>query len=213
MKILHIGPVKNKKVINGNAQEAEIATGIGPDGPSRSILGLIDGLRRLNTEVGLLSTKEFDYRSNSLPKDIIYLKPYVGRKYNLFTNPKFWINKIKEQFGVPKIVNFHDVYDFFSINLAREMKKIGWKYFVTPRGGLREYAQKRDRAKKIIANKLFFNSYLENAEFIHALTKEEASDFSLFNKKLKKSIIVPNGIPRKVYNNIDDLNKLKNLKK
>ena len=72
----------------------------------------------------------------------------LEEKYNLFTNPKFWINNIKEQFGVPKIVNFLDVYDFFSINLAREMEKLDGKYFVTPRGGLREYAQKEIEQKK-----------------------------------------------------------------
>ena len=203
MKILHIGPVKNNNKISSISDESEIADGIGPDGPSRSILGLIDGLTSLKVDIGFLSTKNFDHKSKSLPKNIVFLKPFTGKKYNFFTNPKLWVRYIKSNFGVPDIVNFHDVYDFFSINLAKEMKKEGWKYFVTPRGGLREYAQKRDHLKKLIANKLFFNYYLENACFIHALTKEESADIINFNKKLNKQIIVPNGISKSVYNQID----------
>ena len=203
LKILHIGPVKNSNKISNISDQAEIADGIGPDGPSRSILGLVDGLSRLDVEVGLLSTKIFNHKSSSLPEKVTFLKPYTGRKYNYFTNSNFWINHIHENFGIPDIVNFHDVYDFFSINIAKKMQKEGWKYFVTPRGGLREYAQKRDKTKKLIANKLFFNSYLENAAFIHALTKEEGFDIVKFNKKLKKQIIIPNGIARNVYRNFE----------
>ena len=208
--MLHIGPVKNTNKISSIFDQAEIADGIGPDGPSRSILGLIDGLSDLKVDVGFLSTKYFDYKSNSLPKNVTFLKPFTGRKYNYFTNPKQWIKYIKNNFGVPDIVNFHDVYDFFSINIARQMRNEGWKYFVTPRGGLREYAQKRDRAKKSIANKLFFNSYLEHATFIHALTKEEGSDITKFNKKLNKQIIIPNGIAKNVYSQIDKYKTQKN---
>tara|TARA_Y100001935_G_scaffold252432_1_gene256331 strand:+ start:961 stop:2151 length:1191 start_codon:yes stop_codon:yes gene_type:complete len=202
MKILHIGPVKNDNLQSSSKDDGEIAKGIGPDGPSRSILGLIDGLKKIKVEVGLLSTKNFNHKSKSLPKKVTFLKPFTGKKYNIFTNPKHWIHQIESTFGIPDIVNFHDVYDFFSINISKEMKKRGWKYFVTPRGGLREFAQKRDRPKKIIANKLFFNSYLENAAFIHALTKEEANEISLFNPKLNKKIIAPNGVSNKVYNSI-----------
>ena len=64
MKILHIGPVKNSNKISNISDQAEIANGIGPDGPSRSILGLVDGLSRLDVEVGLLSTKIFNHKKN-----------------------------------------------------------------------------------------------------------------------------------------------------
>jgi len=214
MKILHIGPVKNNNKNSGEFEGLEISSGIGADGPSRSILSLIDSLSQLDISVGLLSTKEFNRKSDTLPKKVKYLKPYIGRKYNFFINSNKWINYIEKEFGVPDIVNFHDVYDLFSISLARKMKKIGWNYFVTPRGGLREYAQKRDKPKKIIANKLFFNSYLEGASFIHALTKEEAKDIQKFNKKLNKLIIVPNGLPKNIYekNNYFNISKKTNDK-
>ena len=83
--MLHIGPVKNTNKISSIFDQAEIADGIGPDGPSRSILGLIDGLSDLKVDVGFLSTKYFDYKSNSLPKNVTFLKPFTGRKYNYFT--------------------------------------------------------------------------------------------------------------------------------
>ena len=122
LKILHIGPVKNTNKISNISDQAEIADGIGPDGPSRSILGLIDGLSHLNVDVGLLSTKNFNHKSSSLPKNATFLKPFTGRKYNYFTTPNYWIKYIKKNFGVPDIVNFHDVYDFFSINIAKKMR-------------------------------------------------------------------------------------------
>ena len=209
VKILHIGPVKNNNKKSGKFEGLEISSGIGADGPSRSILGLVDSLSNLNISVGLLSTKIFNNKSDSLPKKVSYLKPYDGKKYNFFINSNKWIKYIEKEFGIPDIVNFHDVYDLFSISLAKKMKKIGWNYFVTPRGGLREYAQKRDRPKKIIANKLFFNSYLEGASFIHALTKEEAMDIKKFNKKLNKIIIVPNGLSEKIYKNNNFSNIIK----
>ena len=68
MKILHIGPVKNDNLQSSSKDDGEIAKGIGPDGPSRSILGLIDGLKKIKVEVGLLSTKNFNHKSKSLPK-------------------------------------------------------------------------------------------------------------------------------------------------
>lgn len=201
MRILHIGPVKNnnKQNVNNSFSKLEIADGLGSDGPSRSILGLLDGLSKERVDVGLLSTKDYNYKSNNLPKGVKYLKPYTGQKYRFNIDTKKWVDYIEQDFGIPDIVNFHDVYDLFSVRIAQEIVSRGWKYLVTPRGGLRQVAQKRDWYKKIIANYLFFNRYLEYASFIMALTKEEAGDIRLFNKNLKRVIIVPNGLRKDIY--------------
>ena len=209
MQILHIGPVKNDNINSDGFEGTELSGGFGPDGPSRSILGLANGLAKKGEKVGLLSTKQFNYKSKSLPPNIKYLKPYTGGKYNFRIDTEQWISDIQENFGTPDIVNFHDVYDIFSVRLAKKMKNIGWKYFITPRGGLRKVAQQRDRPKKIVANFLFFNSYLENASFIQALTQQEADDIKLFNKRISKVIIVPNALHKNIY----DSNKYSALQK
>ena len=79
LKILHIGPVKNKKINITKKEQIEIVDGIGSDGPSRSILGLADGLRGLGVDVGFLSSKDFDYKSKSLPKGENILNHLLGK--------------------------------------------------------------------------------------------------------------------------------------
>ena len=59
----------------------------------------------------------------------------------------------------------------------------------------------------------YFLIYLENASFIHALTKEESNEISLFNPKLNKQIVAPNGIPRNVYDNVKKYKSPKKNKK
>ena len=163
MKILHIGPVLIDETIKKNNIEFGYYDQIGADGPTRVIISLAEALADLkDMKVGVLSTKKLNISNKSLPNNIEYLKPYSGSKHNFIINTKVWIDHIINNFGKPDIINFHGVYDIFSIFLAKAMKKKGWKYFVTPHGGLRPIAQKRDKIKKIIANPLFFNKYLFN---------------------------------------------------
>lgn len=197
MRILHIGPVKNKnKVSNGDT--GEILDGFGADGPSRSIVGLAAGLAETGVQTAVLSTKSFDFPDGKTNHGIRFLTPYTGKKYNFLINSQQWVNQIVSEFGIPDWINFHDVYDLFSVAMARHFKKLGWKYIVTPRGGLRKVAQARDSWKKKIANPLFFNSYLRGSEFINALALGEAKDIMDFDPSLKVRII-PNGISRSYF--------------
>lgn len=194
MKILHVGPVKNSSAVRSDDADFEILPGLGVDGPSRSILGLATGLAAAGVETAVLSTKPFQVPGNGLCRGVRFLQPYTGRKYNFFVRSDPWLERIESEFGRPDLVNFHDVYDLFSVALAAGMKKRGWKYIVTPRGGLRRFAQKRDGYKKKIANPLFFRRYLRNALFIHTLAEGEAAEVPLFDPTLK-TVIVPNGLP------------------
>ncbi len=190
MKILHIGPVKNGK--QKQPAGSVLNQGLGVDGPSHSILGLAKGLAGLGVQTGILSTKPYDAPAE-LENLMTFLPSYTGRKYHYFMNVKKWTELILERFGKPDLVNFHDVYDLFSVRLASRLKKLGWPYIVTPRGGLRAFAQQKDSYKKKIANPLFFNRYLRNALRIHALAPKEAEDIQRYDPRLK-TIIVPNGI-------------------
>ncbi|MBI2067939.1 MAG: glycosyltransferase [Deltaproteobacteria bacterium] len=193
MKILHIGPVKNSVAEPDYDPGFDVFPGLGVDGPSRSILGLARALSNAGIETGVLPTKAFT-KPSGLNGSVEFLTPYTGRKHNFFIRAGRWLRQIEAEFGRPDLVNFHDVYDLFSVVLASAMKKEGWSYIVTPRGGLRLFAQRRDSYKKKVANPLFFRRYLRNARFIHALADQEAEEVRLFDRSLK-TIVVPNGIP------------------
>lgn len=198
MKILHIGPVKNAVASDDADMLYEVCSGVGVDGPSRSIIGLAQALADEGVDVAVLPTKPFD-AARAPRRGINYLPSYTGRKYNPWVNAEKWLDCVVERFGVPDLVNFHDVYDLFSCSLAREMCRRSWKYIVTPRGGLRIIAQQRDVFKKKIANALFFRKYLRGATLIHALTDNEARDISFFDPRLN-SVVVPNALPRNFMN-------------
>ena len=195
LKILHIGPVKISNAKSDANSEFEIMPGLGVDGPSRSVLGLARGLAEAGVETAVLPTKPSVIPENGESRGIRFITPYTGRKHNPFIPTGEWLERIEEKFGRPDLVNFHDVYDLFSCAMASAMHRKGWKYIVTPRGGLRKFAQKRERWKKIVANSLFFNRYLRHAELINALAPLEAEDIVAFDQKLK-TVVVPNGLPK-----------------
>lgn len=196
MNILHIGPISFDTSIGYENSTYGYYDLIGADGPSRVILGLSDELsKKKEYELGVLSTKKFNIKNKLLPSNVKFLRSYKGNKYSFFVNSKKWLKLIENNFGIPHIVNFHGVYDIFSVILAREMHRKGWLYFVTPHGGLRPLAQDRDRMKKLIANPIFFNRFLLDAEFIHALTLEEKYDIKLYNKKISDVRLCQSGLP------------------
>ena len=204
MKILHVGPVKK---FNGFGREPDSiggdVSGLGVDGPSRSILGLVTALAGEGLDVGLLSTKRFEIDSCENTSGVRFLTAYTGRKHSPFVRSRQWTDRIRFEFGKPDLVNFHDVYDLFSCGLAAHFRRIGWRYIVTPRGGLRPVAQQRDWVKKWIANAVFFRRYLQGAATIHALSDEEASDVLGFDESLRAQV-VPNGIATSFLQVCDD---------
>jgi glycosyltransferase involved in cell wall biosynthesis len=123
-------------------------------------------------------------------------------------NPWFisgeWITKIEAEFGKPDLVHFHFVYNSFQTAIARLLLKKGWPYITTPRGSLTYLAQNQKRIKKVLANVLYYNSFIKNAAAVHALCPNEANDIELLFKT-KKIFTIPNGIEDRV---LDAYNKL-----
>jgi glycosyltransferase involved in cell wall biosynthesis len=93
----------------------------------------------------------------------------------------------------PDLVHLHSVHVPENITLARQLRKAGVPYCVTIHGGLSRVAQQRGRAKKTALWWLGERQYLDNALFIHALTREEASDIAAYGAKAP-TVVVPNGI-------------------
>lgn len=92
----------------------------------------------------------------------------------------------------PDIVQFHSVYRFPFIRFYKLLKRKGIPYVIQMHGALSEENYKKSHFKKVIANKLFFYSYLNNASAVLFLNKEE-QDKCVLRTILKNSLILPNG--------------------
>ena len=184
MKILHIAPFETS----------------GVSGINTSVTGLLKSLASLGHRVGLLSAIP-DSTPNSLRgiENIILLPSPREYHKNPFYISRQWVGIIKNSFGVPDLVHFHDTYIPFQIALARILKKQKWPYISSPRGGLRSFAQKTKFFKKHLGNLFFFNTFIKNAEAIHVLCEEEAQEVkSRFPNK--NIFILPNGVDDSLFN-------------
>jgi glycosyltransferase involved in cell wall biosynthesis len=182
VKILHVGPVFDNR----------------SSGPSNSILGLAKGMALNGGRIGLLPSEPPGINKESVPGNIALLPSPKARQLNPWKISDRWIDIIRENFGDPHIVNFHDTYIPFQTALASLCRKVGWPYVVTPRGGLTHLAQKIKPFKKKTGNMLFFNRFIKYAEKIHSLSENEASDIvNLFPNS--RVVVIPNGIDEDLF--------------
>ena len=91
----------------------------------------------------------------------------------------------------PDIVHLHSIHVIENISLARHLRAAGVPYCVTIHGGL--HNQRRGRMKKTALWWLGERQYLNNARFIHALTRLEAQDITAYGVTAP-IVIAPNGI-------------------
>ena len=107
MRILHVAPVGFKRI----------------SGPSNSVFGLAKGQVKLGHDVALLSSIPNETINNALKDGVILLTSPKVRQINPWKLSSEWINYIKEEFGEPDIINFHDTYIPFQTALAQLIKK------------------------------------------------------------------------------------------
>lgn len=103
---------------------------------------------------------------------------------------KDWRKDVSENFKVPDIVVFHEVYHIEYVKIAKSLHKVGVPYIIVPHGCLVDEAQNKKRMKKAIANSLFFNSFIKNSAYVQCLSENE---FVNTNFKTRK-FICTNGI-------------------
>lgn len=102
----------------------------------------------------------------------------------------FSISKLPQPFCKPDLVVFHECYRIQYISIAKELMKISVPYIIVPHGELSDEAQKKKHLKKIVANILIFNTFINNAVGIQLL-----SDIELKNTNFGKfKFIGTNGI-------------------
>lgn len=128
--------------------------------------------------------------------DVFYLKDIDGKQ----------IRNLPQPFDKPDLVNFHGVYIPSFIKLYKELYNRNIPFIITPHGSLTYFAQSKKKLKKTIFNKLIFNKFINRANSIQYLTKEER-DTSIIRSR--NEIIVGNGseIKKLQKNKKNDINE------
>jgi len=98
----------------------------------------------------------------------------------------------------PEIVHFHSVHIPGNVALAAHLGRAGIPYCVTVHGGLFRAALSRGRIKKVIFHALIERRYLNDAQFIHAVSPHEND--AIRRRGVGRPIVVlPNGVPQEAY--------------
>lgn len=96
---------------------------------------------------------------------------------------QFSLNDLPAPFCKPDLVVFHEVYKAEYLQVAKALIKSNIPYIIVPHGCLTKQAQEKKRAKKIIANILFFNRFIKNAVAIQCLSTTEKNNTKRKNEK------------------------------
>lgn len=107
----------------------------------------------------------------------------------MFHKP-FKLNRLPRPFNHPDIVIFQETYRKEYLKIAYELKKNNVPYIIIPHGELGREAQKKKHLKKVMANLLLFNRFINNAVAIQCLSQREY-DNTYFGRK---KIIATNGM-------------------
>lgn len=102
----------------------------------------------------------------------------------------FDISSLPEPFSRPDLVVFHEVYRKEYIWIAKNLLRNKIPYIIVSHGSLTEEAQKKKELKKIVANILLFNRFINNAAALQCLSQKELEE-TKFNER---KFIGTNGI-------------------
>ena len=100
------------------------------------------------------------------------------------------IDNLPSPFCKPDLVVFHELYIFKYISIAKKLKKYNIPYIIIAHGEMTKNAQKKKWIKKVAANILFFNGFINNSIGIQCLSRFEYAE--TITKKHK--FISTNGI-------------------
>ena len=96
-----------------------------------------------------------------------------GIEHQFVYHGKDWKEDVSEEFKVPDIVVFHEVYHLQFVHIAKSLRKDGVQYIIVPHGSLVYGAQKKKRLKKFLANTLLFNGFICRSASVQCLSENE----------------------------------------
>ena len=95
----------------------------------------------------------------------------------------FNIARLLKPYNKPDLVVFHEIYILEYLSIAKILRKNGIPYIVVPHGCLTENAQNKKHLKKIFANFLLFNKFINGASAIQCLSQREFETTNFGKKK------------------------------
>ena len=101
-----------------------------------------------------------------------------------------FLRSIEASFKRPDLVVFHEIYIYQYLQIAKELTANNIPYIIVPHGCLTKQAQANKKVKKILGNALLFNKFIDGAEVIQYLSKNE-QERSIRQKKFS---VCGNGI-------------------
>ena len=106
------------------------------------------------------------------------------------------------------IVIFHGLYIMAYVKIGKVLDSLSLPYVIVPHGSMTKMSQKKKWFKKIIANMLFFKTFIAHAAAVQYLSRgeEESSAF-----RCKKSFIGTNGINVSPYTKAYKNNTIKQI--
>lgn len=114
-----------------------------------------------------------------------------GVYHNLSEYGLLSLKSLPAPFNKPDVVAFEGFYSAMEASFAKELKRAGVPYVITPRGSLTRQARyNSSRLKKDIAHLFIFNRFLRNALAVQYLTNQEKQDST---SPCKKDYVLPNG--------------------
>lgn len=93
------------------------------------------------------------------------------------------IKDLEKPYNKPDIVIFHETYRKEYLSISRELRKSGIPYVIIPHGELNDEAQQKKHLKKVTANILLFNRFINGAAAIQCLSKREMDSTHFGRKK------------------------------
>ena len=106
-----------------------------------------------------------------------------GIKNTFMYHEKFSFDQLPAPFNHPDLVVFHEVYRPQYLKLAKQLKKAAIPYIIVPHGSLTGKSQSKKHLKKLIANILMFNHFINGAKAIQCLSQNELTETSFGKEK------------------------------
>ncbi|MBI3466421.1 MAG: glycosyltransferase [Planctomycetes bacterium] len=178
---------------------AYFAPAFGYGGPPRSILGLCKHLQQAGVDVEVLTTTANG--SHDLPASSHAADSYEGIRVRYLPRAfprRFFAaagltSALREAFGSADLVHLHGLWNVPVWTAAREARRYGVPYVVSPRGMLESWALAQRAWRKRIAWRAFELRNLESAALLHATSAGERETLRRLFPSASIAMI-PNGV-------------------
>jgi len=186
MRVLHASPYFAPAFVYG--------------GPPRSVLGLCRALQAAGADVSVVTTTANG--DSELPEDATGTASYNGVPVS-YVRRSFPKRAFRAP-GLPALlsarfargvdlVHIHGCWNAFGWSVARECRRAGIPYVLSPRGMLDPWSFARGRARKWVSYRAFEQPSILSARFVHATSADEATVIEGLGLG-RPVVTIPNGI-------------------